>query len=530
MITRTLLALAIGVGTSVSAQEPVYRWGQPATNDFPERRIEQLLQLGDQGFVLLRASEDATTVKHYWLERYSSKLEYQSTTEVAFNVGVMGDSQFLDEVKAVNGVIYAFITRWNKASGKHTLSVKRLGFDGSLTDIADLDVIQAEKMGNRGNYRRAFSDDGTKLLVLAELPFEKGMKEKIRLMSFSVPGMERTWTLDKELELDADRGASQEIATDNKGRAFIFKRSWQKPVWTYTLYASDGKAWKRHAVTGPTGMEIEDLRMDFDQANACVVYATYTTNPSAYSKELNGSWFARFGDDLELATNRMQPWPTDIVTHFSGEHNAENAAKAKLDDFTIKDLLFRSDGRMLVLLEQQRSESKPVAGSSPIQYSYTWNYGDVLAICLDVQSGDPVWWQSFDKQQEVHSNTSVDEYGSFVYFLSKDRLYMLWNNTELSVPSIPAANWTEPDGTRYVKHKAFDAMTVHATFMHVIEPDGKLAYIDRKYGLPLFHLHEGAVFEMSLSPSFFFVLNGDLVVLATMHNGGKRYRFGFIGL
>jgi hypothetical protein len=35
---------------------------------------------------------------------------------------------------------------------------------------------------------------------------------------------------------------------------------------------------------------------------------------------------------------------------------------------------------------------------------------------------------------------------------------------------------------------------------------------------------------MSLSPQFFFELNGDLVVLATMHNGGKRYRFGFIGL
>jgi hypothetical protein len=41
---------------------------------------------------------------------------------------------------------------------------------------------------------------------------------------------------------------------------------------------------------------------------------------------------------------------------------------------------------------------------------------------------------------------------------------------------------------------------------------------------------QGAVFEMSLSPQFFFELNGDLVVLATMHNGGKRYRFGFVGL
>jgi hypothetical protein len=67
---------------------------------------------------------------------------------------------------------------------------------------------------------------------------------------------------------------------------------------------------------------------------------------------------------------------------------------------------------------------------------------------------------------------------------------------------------------------------MHATFMQVIEPDGHLAYADRTFGLPLFHLHEGAVFEMSMTTPFFFDLNGDLVVLAMMHNGGKRYRFG----
>ena len=56
--------LALGVA---QAQEPVYRWGPPVTNDHTERRIERLLALGDDGFVLLRTLTDATTVKHYWL-------------------------------------------------------------------------------------------------------------------------------------------------------------------------------------------------------------------------------------------------------------------------------------------------------------------------------------------------------------------------------------------------------------------------------------------------------------------------------
>lgn len=41
---------------------------------------------------------------------------------------------------------------------------------------------------------------------------------------------------------------------------------------------------------------------------------------------------------------------------------------------------------------------------------------------------------------------------------------------------------------------------MHATFMEVIDPNGQArAYADRTFGLPLFHLHEGAVFEMSMT-------------------------------
>ncbi|MCB0813592.1 MAG: hypothetical protein KDB87_10590, partial [Flavobacteriales bacterium] len=64
----------------------------------------------------------------------------------------------------------------------------------------------------------------------------------------------------------------------------------------------------------------------------------------------------------------------------------------------------------------------------------------------------------------------------------------------------------------------------------VIEPDGHITYGDRTHGLPLLLLHEGAVIEMSLTTPFFFDANGQLVVLAQMHNGGQRFRFGFIGL
>jgi hypothetical protein len=522
---------ALSLVLGVSAQEPVYRWGPPATNDFPERRIEKLLELGDEGFVLLRVAEDATTVKHHWLERYDASLKHLGTQEVHFNGGVMGNAYFLDEVVAVNGGLYAFVTHWDKAAGKHELVMHELGFDGTLSEGKVLDTITAEKMGNRGDYTRSFSPDGTKLLVLAEMPFEKGTKERLRMTCFDVPALSTVWTHEQSLDWDADKGLHNDIAVSNSGRAYLFKKTWQKPVWQYALYATDGKgSWKAHRSKHLEGKQVEDHRIGIGPDGACFVYALYTTEPSAYDKTVQGSWYARFAADGSLTTDRAEGWPMGMVAALSGERIAADAEKAHIDDLVIKDILFRSDAKPLVLLEQVESSSKMVAGSSPIQFTYEWKYGNALAICLDPESGAPLWWQSLDKRQEARSNVSQDEFGSFVYALKEDRLYLFWNNTDLSVPSIPAANWTEPDGTRYVKHKAFDEKTMHATFMEVIDPNGQLAYGDRTFGLPLFHLHEGAVFEMSLTTPFFFELNGDLVVLAMMHNGGKRYRFGFIGL
>ena len=236
------------------AQEPVYRWGPPATNDHIERRIEQLLSLGDQGFVLLRTAEDATTVKHYWLEHYDRTLRQTGTQTVLFNGGVMGDAYFLDEVRAVNGALYAVVSHWDKAAGEHSLAMHTLGMDGVLGDGRVLDVIKAEKMGNRGNFITSISPDGNTLLVLSELPFEKKAMEQVRLTCYSLPNYEQLWQQEKTLEWEADKAAWNEAVVDNAGHGYIFKKTWQKPDWQYALYAVDGAGgWKAHRPAGRKG-------------------------------------------------------------------------------------------------------------------------------------------------------------------------------------------------------------------------------------------------------------------------------------
>ncbi len=526
-----LLALALCLGQFSFGQEPVYKWGEPATNDFLERRIDKLLVLDNQGFVLLRKYTDNTFTSHYWLEYYSPELKLEGNVPVDFKIGVMGNSYDIENVAIANGIIYAFISHWDKAAGRNTLSIQELNLSGELKHLKDLDIIPAEKMGNRGSFKISISENEQNLLLLSEQAFTKKTNEKFRLSCFELPSLNQLWFHDQELAIESSRALHNDIMVDNKGRAFMFKKDYTKSVWTYFLYSFDGDSkWQEYPAKGMDGLTVLDLKLGVNKADQFYLFATYTKESSAYQKYLHGSWFFGLDANLNVRTELAGPWGTDLVKYFEGDRLANSPDKARLEDFYIKDILVKNDGSLLVLMEQLKLKQDMIAGSSPIQYSYEWNYGQFLALNINPENGNITWWQSFSKNQQVKNNFGFDEYGSFVYYLKEDRLFVLWNNTQLSIPSIPPANWTEPDGTRYVKHKAFNEKTVHGTFMHIIEPDGFLAYENRTFGLPLFNLHDGAVFEMSLTTPFFFTLNGDLVVLSTMHNGGKRFRFGFIGL
>lgn len=524
------MVCALSMGHFLWAQEPAYKWGDPCTNEDLDRKIDQLLNLGDKGFAILRSKVNTGMVYSYWIETYDANLKLLATNPVDYNGGVMGDWYDVTEIHAVNGVIYVFFEHWDKDLGHSELSVRELSLDGTLTPIAELDVINAEKLMNRGRHEVSFSQDGKKLVVLSELPEIKKTFENFRISCFEVDGMKKLWSHEKETNWLSDKTYNNEILVNNKGTALLFKRTWLKPEWKYSIFTmgASGDLLENTALD-LDGIELIDFKLKFNASNEFIAYGTYTTDGSLYEKRVQGTWFARYDADMKVQTVKRTAWDSEVLTRIGGEKLAAKT-DAILTNFDLKDLLFRPDGTILVLLEELRTQKDMIAGSTPIGYNYTWNYGGVLTLALNPATGEKLWSQFFDKKQKTTNTTDWDEFGSFVYHLSGNRLFMLWNNTELTVSAIPPANWTEPDGTRYVKSKAFNEKTVHGTFMHVVEADGSMAFANRTFGLPLFNMHANSVFEMSMSGRLFFEIGGKLVIRAAMSNGGKRYQFGFIDL
>ena len=525
-----LLLVGILISTSSLAQEPSYSWAEPNTNDYPARNINKLLSLGDEGFLILRIDKTQIYRPVYWLETYNKELKLVDTRKLEFEGEVIKEAFYLDEIKVVNDKIYAFITKWSKSAQKRTQVIRQLSLDGKMDEGVELDFISAEKMRKSGSFKTAFSDDGSKLLVLSEFPFQKKAMEKIRLTCYSFPAMRPLWTKEKTLNYASKRSVNHDLAVDNSGNGYVFKTFIDKMKYNYALYACNDK--EGFAEPKPLQLEgkaINDYRMMFDTKNQFFMYATFAKSSSKKERAINGSVFIKY-NGLKQVTFQKKLWDKSLVAKVEGKSRSEKGDKSYLGYVYIKDILFRKDGKMLVLMEQLNHNNKAIAGSSPIQYTHEWHYDDFIVQCIDADKGELVWWHSFKKAQDFITSQDVEQYGSYVYHLKNDRLFVLWNNEQLTGASIPPHNWTEPDGTRYVKHRAFNEKTVHGTFMRVIEPDGTDAYSNKKFGLPLFNMHKGTVFEMSLNTAFSFDIDGNLVIMATMHNGGKRFRFGLIGL
>ena len=176
---------------------------------------------------------------------------------------------------------------------------------------------------------------------------------------------------------------------NNKGVALLFKKTRVKSVWNYSLYTL-GESGDMTDVSGLQleGREMIDYKLRFTASDELIAYATITNKGAVAEKRVHGSWFAKFDADMKLGAAKYSDWDVSVLTEVGGERLA-GKKEPMLKNFNLKDVLFREDGNMLVLLEEMRAEKDMITGATPIRYNYKWTYGGVLTLGLNPASGEP---------------------------------------------------------------------------------------------------------------------------------------------
>ena len=332
---------------------------------------------------------------------------------------------------------------------------------------------------------------------------------------------------------------------DNSGNVYIFKRFTEKSKYKYTLFSCDvaTKTWKEDSLGLGENQIAEHSFMFNKNGNAILTGFYYPKNESDWK----GMFYYRFNKtSLALDISKVEPFDAKFLQNFMSE-SASTKEGASLNNFKLRSVLpMTADGNILIIAEkEQKSQTMLPAttGQTKIKYEYSFTCGDIVVWCIK-EDGSLSWSTIVPKSQTSKTMDLSERWDSFVYGLIKDKLYILWNNVDMTPVGVVVdpEKWTDPDGKTYTYKTAFDRAywdktganvvrtTLHATFIYVVEPNGTLTYANYKYGLPLRNMHKDSPFTMSMNPHVFSTVDDGIILMGGMSSSSNKIKFGKIKL
>ncbi len=528
-MTRILTLLFIAVFSFSYAQEVTVASSQEYTNQFQNAYWTDALGQDNTGYYLLRefGPISNTTIV---LEKYSPDFKLLYATNIESTSGTFNDSKLHRYTAMSNGRVYVFLVGWNKAKQQNSFHVKVVDEDGTVSDrMFDLEIESATGQMKSSNYKFSFSPDGSKLLVLTEKPFSKGLKETLRLQVFDTDLFSSTWKQDLTLENDSERYPINEIILDDKGTAFLLKDiKISNKEHVYQLITTGGD-FSTITDINLQGYGLGQRKMQLDQAGNLIINATLVP-AGRRNTDWQAIWFFKADEKGQVVQNKIEALGSEMLSLVVSSKNSEKEGYV-LENYVLKDVLLKSDGGVMLLTEEQRQRKVAIGQSSPPVYEYTLFYGNALAISID-EEGNRIWNAVIEKNQEEKTLNSKVGFGSYAYQLKNDKLYVVWNymNIYSDPPMHKFRYWIDDKGGRNNIDNIFGKEAFFPTLLTVISNDGSFDYRERTFkSFPLENLQKKNVFPMAVDPAIFFTREDGMIILSHMPGlEAKRYKFNVI--
>lgn len=513
--------------TQAQNAEPAVQWGKEIENPQPGKsNLTQIFKSDAEGTFAIR-EQGPYTDHHYLLEKYDASFNRVFSTDITPPVGVMGNSNLVNKVLGVKGKVLVMCDGWNKADKTGSCNIFEVSLDGDVAKTPIVaDKATAEKQMKSASFFYDVSDDGTKLITFAQLPYEKDATEKGRLKCFETSSMKELWSNDIDFGVPADKSPDNTIIVANNGDAYLLKKvKMDKNVWKYAMYSFTNGTMKKDEVEIPDKV-FNSSKMVINTKGDLVVYGTYATGRWT-GNESQGSVYLRVdGVSKTIAAKKVEPWAPELIKAFMESKIGGKAGSVIPMEF--KYMIPKSDGSVIAMFEDNKMDKTAVPGSTSFQYNYTYTSGSIMVLCLN-PDGTQAWNNVIPKFQETKTASETRLFDSFCYGMLGDRLLVFYGNTNVEY------KWKDGSGREYYKETIFGKRVVNPTCLVMIDGKGTMKGVDYYYGwkektgLPLLKFMDGASFEMSLNPATFYQAEDGIIIYAEMP-GQQRYKIGELKL
>lgn len=511
------------------AQDVTVKSSQEFPNQYQTGTWTKSLGEDETGYYLLREYGSISSPRVI-LEKYSHTFQLIFSTSIESTSGTFNDSKLHRYTTMNNGKVYVFLVGWSKAKQQNSFHIREVNEDGSLSDrTIELETEAASGQMKSSDYSYSFSPDGSKLLVLTDKPFAKGAKESLRLQVFNTDDFSSIWKQDLTLENESERNPSNKIVVDNQGTAYMLKDI--KVSLKDHLYQliTAGKDFSTLEGIDLQGYNLGQQKMQMDHAGNLLIAGTLVP-AGRRNTDWQAVWFLKADAKGQILVNKIESLGKEMLSLVVNQKNAEKEGFI-LDNYVLKDVLLKSDGSLILLTEEQKETKTVIGQATPPVYEYSLFFGNAIAVSLDA-NGNRLWNAAVEKSQSERTLDPKIAFGSYAYQLKNDKLYIVWNYTQIY--SDPPLNkfryWVDKNGSKINIDNLFGRDALFPTMLTVLDANGNHDYRERTFNsLPLDDIQKGNSFVMAVDPSLYFTTDNGMVILSRMPGiDAKRYKFNTI--
>jgi hypothetical protein len=377
-----------------------------------------------------------------FVEFHDKELKLKRSQELELKYeGKMRD---FERVVLLKGQLYFFTSFANQAKKKNYLFYQtlneRLVPSKKLVKISEVDAINKER---KGAFNIETSRDSSKILIYAQLPYQRREPERFSLQVFN-DSLNLLWQREIVLPYADNLFSVEEYRVDNQGNVYLLGVRYKDgaglrrrgtPDYEYVIlaYTQDGSDVKTYEVDNSNYFLTD---MTFRVAdNGHLICSGFYSNKGAYS--IKGACFFRIDPrEQKIYEQNFKPFDFDFLTEHLSEGARERARRAsesgnvkrdpELYQVKLDELILRSDGGAVMVAEQFYVQEYVYRyWDGTLRYDYYYNYYDIIVVNIR-PNGEIEWATRIPKRQETVNDEGY--FSSYAMTVVRDRFYFIYND------------------------------------------------------------------------------------------------------
>jgi hypothetical protein len=443
-----ILFVAITFNVINTFAQNVEYWIEPTTKK--PKGLTQPIILGvyNKNIYAMQAKYSNMYTDNIKLDVYSEDLVLQSMTDLLSKDPSPATIEYLggkfkeefDNVFMIENKIYMFTTVFNKESNKYKAYARIFNENGELIkNMTELDEKQKEKgFWNMGvsKFIYRLSEDRTKILVIHypsikdkysnERIYFKIYNQELELQKsgdIELPYKDKAMTIQKiMITNDGNIDILASVVVDFKSKVkgesrYFYNISVVNPDDPSNINTFEVKLAKEY---------ISDISISLDSVNNIICCGFYGHETSGFftSSAIIGTFFIKIdGKTNEYVVQSKKPFDSDFLSEFKRDRKVSKGAQG-LSSFTMRDLVHRDDGGIVMVAEQYYVITYQTYNSSTGTWSthYEYHYEDIIVINIR-PDGNIDWYTRIPKHQVSSGGT---QFFSYAMAVVKDKMYFIY--------------------------------------------------------------------------------------------------------